>query len=64
MAAQLKDYLHLRSGAVIDFPTEEVRAFLRRSTLPDAKFLCVNDLPQVEAVIPDTRDWIERAIGA
>jgi hypothetical protein len=64
MAAQVKDYLHLRSGAVIDFPPEEVRAFLRRSTLPEAKFLCVNDLPQVEAVLPDTRDWIERAIGA
>lgn len=64
MAAQVKDYLHLRSGAVIDFPPEDVRAFLRRSTLPGAKFLCVNDLPQVEAVLPDTRDWIERAIGA
>jgi hypothetical protein len=64
MAAQVKDYLHLRSGAVIDFPPEDVRAFLRRSTLPEAKFLCVNDLPQVEAVLPDTRDWIERAIGA
>jgi hypothetical protein len=28
------------------------------------KFLCINDLPQLEAAIPDMRDWIERAIGA
>lgn len=59
-----RDHVHLRSGAVIDFPPEEVRAHLRRATAPGSKFLCVNDLPQVEAALPDTRDWIERAIGA
>lgn len=58
------DYLHLRSGAVIDFPIEAVHAYLRRSVLPDAKFLCVNDLPQVEQALPDARYWIERAISA
>lgn len=59
-----RDHVHLRSGAVIDFPPEEVRAYLRRASDPGSKFLCVNDLPQVEAALPDTRDWIERAIGA
>jgi hypothetical protein len=57
------DHLHVRTGAVADYPIEDVRAYLRRALLPGVKFLCVNDLPQVEAAIPDTRDWIERAIG-
>ncbi|SDW31294.1 Stealth CR1 domain-containing protein [Roseicitreum antarcticum] len=58
------DHLHLRTGAVIDYPLDQVRAYLRRATLPTSKFLCINDLPQLEAAIPDTRDWIERAISA
>lgn len=58
------DHLHLRTGAVTDYPLDQVRAYLRRATLPTSKFLCINDLPQLEAAIPDTRDWIERAICA
>jgi hypothetical protein len=49
---------------VIDFPPDEVRAYLSRATAPGSKFLCVNDLPQVEAAFPETRAWLERAIGA
>jgi hypothetical protein len=59
-----EDYLHLRTGAVHDYPLPHVRAYLARALQPQFKFLCVNDLPQVEAAIPDTRDWIERAIAA
>lgn len=59
-----EDHLHLRTGAVLDYPLPQVRAYLARALSPQFKFLCVNDLPQVEAVIPDTRDWIERAIAA
>lgn len=62
--ADAPDHLHLRTGAVIDYPIDQVRAYLRRATLPGSKFLCINDLPQLEAAIPETRDWIERAIGA
>jgi hypothetical protein len=58
------DHLHLRTGAVVDYPLATVRAYLARATHPGMKFLCVNDLPQVEAAIPDTRQWIEAAIGA
>jgi hypothetical protein len=58
------DHLHLRTGAVLDYPLPHVRAYLARALQPQFKFLCVNDLPQVEAAIPDTRDWIERAIAA
>jgi hypothetical protein len=57
------DHLHLRTGAVADYPLADVRAYLARATQPGMKFLCVNDLPQVEAAIPDTRAWIEAAIG-
>jgi hypothetical protein len=64
VAQTRRDHLHLRSGAVIDFPPEEVRAYLSRATAPGSKFLCVNDLPQVEAAFPETRAWLERAIGA
>lgn len=59
-----EDHLHLRTGAVHDYPLPHVRAYLARALQPQFKFLCVNDLPQVEAAIPDTRDWIERAIAA
>jgi hypothetical protein len=58
------DHLHLRTGAVQDYPLPQVRAYLASALQPQFKFLCVNDLPQVEAAIPDTRDWIERAIAA
>lgn len=57
------DHLHLRSGAVHDLPLPDVRQYLLRALQADIKFLCVNDLPQVEAAIPDTRAWIERAIA-
>jgi hypothetical protein len=59
-----EDHLHLRTGAVLDYPLPQVRAYLARACQPQFKFLCVNDLPQVEAAIPDTRAWIERAIAA
>jgi hypothetical protein len=59
-----EDHLHLRTGAVHDYPLPHVREYLARALQPQFKFLCVNDLPQVEAAIPDTRDWIERAIAA
>ena len=49
---------------MLDYPLPQVRAYLARALQPQFMFLCVNDLPQVEAAIPDTRDWIERAIAA
>ena len=57
------DYLHLRTGAVEDYPLDEVRNYLRKALAPEVKFLCVNDLRQVEAAIPDARNWIEAAIA-
>jgi hypothetical protein len=57
------DYLHLRTGAVEDYPLDEVRAYLRKALSSEIKFLCVNDLKQLESVIPDARAWIEAAIA-
>lgn len=61
--ATADDHLHVRTGAVADYPVTEVRAYLQRALRPEMKFLCVNDLPQVEAVIPETRAWIAAAIA-
>lgn len=58
-----RDYQHMRAGAVIDFAPEQMRARLRRALAGGTKFLCVNDLPELESLVPDTREWIERAIG-
>jgi hypothetical protein len=57
------DYLHLRTGAVVDYPIADVGAYLRRAATPSVKFLCINDLPALEARIPSTRAWIEAAIA-
>lgn len=57
------DHLHVRTGAVDDYPLTKVRAYLRQALTPKIKFLCVNDLNQIETAIPDARDWIEAAIA-
>ena len=57
------DYLHLRTGAFEDYSLNAVRAYLRRALSSEIKFLCINDLQQVEAAIPDARAWIEAAIA-
>lgn len=57
------DHLHVRTGAVEDYPLADVRAYLSKALTPEIKFLCVNDLRQIETSIPDARDWIEAAIA-
>jgi hypothetical protein len=58
-----QDYLHIRTGSAHDFPPDQVRAYLSRALAPNNKFLCVNDLKQVESRVPDARSWIEAAIS-
>lgn len=57
------DHIHIKSGQGIGRARGETQAILQRATHADIKFLCVNDLPQLEAVIPEARDWIGRVIG-
>ncbi|MFT4716804.1 MAG: hypothetical protein ACI861_001327 [Paracoccaceae bacterium] len=58
-----KDHLHIHSGQGIGQPGDVMRAVLENALLPEIKFLCVNDLPQLEAMVPEARDYIMRATG-
>ena len=58
-----RDYLHVAVGATDQWSVGDVRAYLGGAQRRDIKFLCVNDLPEVERNFPDARAWIEQAIG-
>ena len=58
-----RDYLHVAVGALDQYSVEDVHAYLGRAERHEIKFLCVNDLPEVERNFPDSRAWIEEAIG-
>lgn len=57
------DHLHIQSGQGIGAPPAETLALLRKAQEMETKFLCVNDLPQLEMVIPDAREWLAKIIG-
>ncbi|MGB3408963.1 MAG: hypothetical protein WBA67_15885 [Jannaschia sp.] len=54
------DHLHIRSGQA----AEAARISLSGMAQAGVRFLCVNDLPQLEAVLPEARGWIDAAVGA
>ncbi|NSX55013.1 Stealth CR1 domain-containing protein [Parasulfitobacter algicola] len=58
------DHLHIKSGQGTDGATEETRTVLQGVADAGIKFLCINDLPQLEDAIPEAREWISTAIGA
>ena len=58
-----RDYLHVAVGALDQWSVDDVHAYLGRAERHEIKFLCVNDLPEVERNFPDARAWIEEAIG-
>ena len=58
-----RDYLHVAVGALDQWSVNDVHAYLGRAERHEIKFLCVNDLPEVERNFPDARAWIEEAIG-
>jgi len=57
------DHLHIESGQGIGRPPAETWALLQSADNPEIKFLCVNDLPQLELVIPNAREWLRRVVG-
>ncbi|MDO6481362.1 Stealth CR1 domain-containing protein [Shimia thalassica] len=57
------EHLHIKSGQGVGHPASETEALLDSVFAPEIKFLCVNDLPQLEQVVPEARVWLERAIG-
>jgi len=58
-----RDYLHIAVGATDAWSAEDVSGYLRGSEWDAIKFLCVNDLPEVERSFPDALLWIEEAIA-
>ena len=57
------DHLHIKSGQGNGEVPSQTRAFLHSANNCDIKFLCVNDLPQLEQLVPDARYWLSQAIG-
>jgi len=57
------DHRHIRSGQVVGGSPAKERSFMDVTTHSGIKFLCVNDLPQLEQMFPDARAWLRRAIG-
>jgi hypothetical protein len=57
------DHLHIESGHGIGRPSAETLALLQKAKDPEIKFLCVNDLPQLELVVPQAREWLSGVIG-
>ncbi len=57
------DHLHIESGQGIGCPPAETWALLQGAYDPEIKFVCINDLPQLEVVIPNAREWLRRVVG-
>lgn len=57
------DHLHIKSGQGAGGAPQDVRRLLQKDALAQIKFLCVNDLPQLEALLPDARVLINAAVG-
>jgi hypothetical protein len=61
---KVNDYLHIHSGQGNGRPSEEIWSLLYPVTkTTDIKMLCINDLPQLIALIPDVDTWLSQAIG-
>ena len=57
-----RDYLHVAVGATGAWSADDVSFYLSSTARDAIKFLCVNDLPEVERSFPEARLWIEEAI--
>ncbi|RKE97685.1 stealth family protein [Sulfitobacter guttiformis] len=63
VVSQQRDHLHIKSGQGAGQAPDATRALFTREALAKTKFLCINDLPQLEALVPDARDLIAQAVG-
>lgn len=57
------DHLHIKSGQGLGKSPAKTRTLLQDVARSDIKFLCVNDLPQLETVVPEVRDWLRGIVG-
>lgn len=53
------DYIHIHSGQGNNRPPSEIWNLLKSVESNDIKFLCINDLPQLELLVPNIRDWLD-----
>ena len=59
----VKDHYHIYSGQGVGASDGTIPALLQTiKDTPDLKMLCVNDLPQLEALYPDIRSWLAQAV--
>lgn len=58
-----RDHLHIRSGQGVGRAATETWTLLQGVRAGRIKFLCVNDLPQLEEVIPEVRQWLSEVVG-
>jgi hypothetical protein len=59
----VKDHYHIYSGQGVGASDGTIPALLQTiKDTPDLKMLCVNDLPQLEALYPDIRRWLAQAV--
>lgn len=59
----IDDHIHIVSGQGLGRCPSETLSLLYKAACPGIKFLCVNDLPQLEEVVPEAREWISLAVG-
>lgn len=59
-----RDYIHVAANPETNWTSAQVDGFLNSAEMSDLKFLCINDLPEVERQFPNARRWIEMAIAA
>ena len=58
-----QDHLHIYSGQEKDSSYEEIKNLLTEISDNHIKFLCINDLPKLETLVPDLRNWITKIVG-
>lgn len=58
-----RDHIHVAANQSGQWTVPQVENFLSSAEWAGIKFLCVNDLPEVERHFPDAHRWIEAAIG-
>ena len=58
-----KDYTHIWSGIGLTSSSGNTQELLKTASEHRVKFLCVNDLPQLEKIIPNARALITQAVG-
>ena len=57
------DHRHIFSGQSNDEALAKIWAELGNTSSSRIKMLCINDLPQLAAIMPTTYDWLGKAIG-